>query len=758
MKFLRSKLAAFLMDICCCILLGAAASTILLPYTGLEVGFGDCLLLVTADVVLIALFTRKWWLFPVTLISIATFALLLTTIFDINKELWSYIEGFISWCSSSYPDSLPYSVNGSIIIVQLVMVLPVAAVSYIFYRRFFLFAVLPPIAAALMVWAYLTDRDVFWPVFVMLIFVIFLSMAKMTSNRINRNLLDSEKISSAQLMITALVIVPVIILFAFGISPKEDGDWKAKWLVNIVEDFQGYIGWGDGTGPMQGSFNIGISGFSPLGQRLGGNVTLDNTEIIKVTTETPFYLTGAIYDTYDGKRWYDSCQMHRYRYKSLLWQSKRSEIFGFDKPNGNNRAKELFSEISVPAEFKISFLDSGRTLFYAGNVGSLESNYFDVSDVFFNDQSELFISEPKRSFSYTLKTVYFNRSASSFNSKMNELESIMQNFDDKYMNSIQSEYLQLPDSLPQNVYKTAENITAGCETDFEKALAIESWLAKNCTYTLSPGKPPDDSDFVDNFLQDKKGYCVYFASAMTVLARASGLSTRFVTGYALKRNPSTSSTDSYIATNATAHAWTEIYFKGIGWITFDPTNWNFYEDGIVDHKDSEGYYPMPAPTQISEAGDINSPISQSEMPVEVKIILIALAVLALALIFYVVMRLLLFLTGSNGYYRRLCKKYKTLNDRINECYRNIVHQTVFLNIKQEPGDTITSYAKRVDKYLDSCEMTLLCDFIIRMRFGMEELCDSDLKKLCVFSAELEKRLRKDLGVSGYLFRRILLGR
>jgi hypothetical protein len=759
MRFFKSKIAAYLTDICCCILLGASVCAIFLPYVGVEADYGTCLLLTTADLALIVLFTRKWWLFPVCLISIFLITLLITTIFNVSQELWSYIEGFIRWFSASYPNTLPYSENGSIIIVQLAFALPAAVLSFLYFRRLFLFPVLPPVSAALMVWAYLTDREIFLPVLVMLIFVMFLSMAKMTSNRINRNLPEAEKIPGALLIVTAMIIVIVVLFFTFSVSPKNDSDWRAKWLVNTVEDFREYFGLGRKGTLIQGTFDIGVSGFNPLEQRLGGNVVIDNTTVMKVTTETPVFLKGAVYDTYDGQRWRDSYSSRRYRFLSILWQEERRDMFSLDKPYGGNPAKELFAKITYPADFEISYLERGRTLFAAGQVQSLKSGSLDISDVFFNDQSELFISEPHWSLKYRLHTIVFDRNLAGFDDNMLALEAFTKYTEDKYMEAICSEYMQLPDSLPESVYRSAEDITGNFDTPYKKAIAIESWLAENCTYTLSPGEPLENEDFVGQFLKKREGYCVYYASAMTVLARASGLPARFITGYALKRNPSTNAQDSYLATNATAHAWTEIYFQGIGWIPFDPIQWNFNQYAMVEQRDDQGYYPGQSSAPLPIDGiDGNIQKTHSGMPVEIRIILIAIMCLLITVIIIAAVRFISFFKGARGYYDRLCRKYDTIGERVSASYRKIIRQAAFLGIKQEPGDTITTFAKRVDEYLDSNEMTVFCDCVIRMRFGFEEPCDTELMKLCEFSAALEKRLRTDLGLSGYLWRRILIGR
>jgi transglutaminase-like putative cysteine protease len=134
---------------------------------------------------------------------------------------------------------------------------------------------------------------------------------------------------------------------------------------------------------------------------------------------------------------------------------------------------------------------------------------------------------------------------------------------------IRDRYLQLPDSVTERVRALARDLTARGLTPYDRALAIESYL-RGIPYSLDVPAPPYGRDAVDYFLFDlKKGYCDYYATAMAVLARSSGLPARVVMGYA------TGSYDPYSAEyfvrNADAHAWTEIYFGGIGWIEFEPT-------------------------------------------------------------------------------------------------------------------------------------------------------------------------------------------
>ncbi|MGH8025152.1 MAG: transglutaminase TgpA family protein [Pseudoxanthomonas sp.] len=94
------------------------------------------------------------------------------------------------------------------------------------------------------------------------------------------------------------------------------------------------------------------------------------------------------------------------------------------------------------------------------------------------------------------------------------------------------------------------------------------WVKREFGYTLDTPLPGRNS--VDEFLFDqKKGYCEHFSSSFVVLMRAAGIPARVVTGFAGGvRNPFG---DYWVIRNMDAHAWTEVWFAGRGWVRVDPT-------------------------------------------------------------------------------------------------------------------------------------------------------------------------------------------
>ncbi|PCI62834.1 MAG: protease [Gammaproteobacteria bacterium] len=91
---------------------------------------------------------------------------------------------------------------------------------------------------------------------------------------------------------------------------------------------------------------------------------------------------------------------------------------------------------------------------------------------------------------------------------------------------------------------------------------------QNYHYTLKP--PPLINNNLDQFYFDtKSGFCVHYASSFTFLMRAAGIPARVITGY--MGGEYNANGDYYSIYQYDAHAWSEVWLKGKGWIRVDPT-------------------------------------------------------------------------------------------------------------------------------------------------------------------------------------------
>lgn len=181
--------------------------------------------------------------------------------------------------------------------------------------------------------------------------------------------------------------------------------------------------------------------------------------------------------------------------------------------------------------------------------------------------------------------------------------------------SLRSRYGGLPSQLPEHVRAVIEEAkAAGVPADGtteEAQVAAMRWLVNyfsqpGFVYSLTQpdGNGRNNLEVVDDFLVDKSGYCTHYATALAVLARGLGLSTRIVLGYnqggaAVGDTSTTGGSDDpgsgayggsgngdafipwlvnqgrssaeYQVQAKQLHSWTEVYIDNIGWVPFDVT-------------------------------------------------------------------------------------------------------------------------------------------------------------------------------------------
>ena len=193
---------------------------------------------------------------------------------------------------------------------------------------------------------------------------------------------------------------------------------------------------------------------------------------------------------------------------------------------------------------------------------------------------------------------------------------------------IPEEYLQVPNENVDAIKNVLED--AGIERGDEQVVAaeIKDYFQENIPYTIRPGATPWRRDFINYFLEDnRKGYCAHFASAATLMFRYLGIPARYCEGYAVSMDQVfmdgelvedaeySNYYDGYSelgetglvridVTDASAHAWVEIYDEEYGWIPVEVTPsasideddqvsdfWENFNDAFGDGNDTTNANP-----------------------------------------------------------------------------------------------------------------------------------------------------------------------
>ena len=112
-------------------------------------------------------------------------------------------------------------------------------------------------------------------------------------------------------------------------------------------------------------------------------------------------------------------------------------------------------------------------------------------------------------------------------------------------------------------------VAGGARTPYDAVEKLEHWFVASGTFHYSNHPPVISPPLVTFVTKTHAGYCQYFAGAMALMLRYLGIPARVAVGFAggtydPKRRL-------WNVTDREAHAWVEVWFKGYGWLPFDPT-------------------------------------------------------------------------------------------------------------------------------------------------------------------------------------------
>lgn len=155
---------------------------------------------------------------------------------------------------------------------------------------------------------------------------------------------------------------------------------------------------------------------------------------------------------------------------------------------------------------------------------------------------------------------------------------------------------------------------------------VAEYLSEGYTYSLNPEMTSGKDQIVDFLYYSKKGYCMHFASAATMMLRSMGIPTRYVEGYAVSANDINERLDkldegdmgSVDIYGTNAHAWIEVYIKGIGWVPQEMTlgrsesGNSFYEE--AERERITTAEPKPTNTNTSTHAPTEKPSGESKAP------------------------------------------------------------------------------------------------------------------------------------------------
>jgi transglutaminase-like putative cysteine protease len=291
------------------------------------------------------------------------------------------------------------------------------------------------------------------------------------------------------------------------------------------------LDWRNGGDPTR----VVISPFVNIGSRL---VNQKDTELFRVTTNRPSYYRLAGLDTYENGQWLAKGQESSDQDGALPGQRPRA---GTTELVSQEFELQNLGGDWLPAAFAPTRIDSDTGVNWIADTGSL------IVDESEGEASNLRYSVDSVVPLYTADEL---RNASTNGTQ-----------------AIRRRYLGVPSEVSPVVAQTARQITDGAATDYDRLILIEKFFRGfdySTTLSVRRGDP------TEQFLTERVGFCQQFSGTFALMARALNIPARVAVGFTWGQ-PVDGQLGTYQITGRHTHAWPEVYFDDLGWVSFEPT-------------------------------------------------------------------------------------------------------------------------------------------------------------------------------------------
>ncbi len=365
---------------------------------------------------------------------------------------------------------------------------------------------------------------------------------------------------------------------------------------------QGRFSWpGSATGSQTGQAPTNFFGSQ---MTISGSVRLPSGEVLDYTNPGgsqgltgALYLAGFTYDHFDGHTW-----------TSLSTTNSLNYSAGASLPN-------MIATSYAPITTEVSIVHPpGGSMNYIFAPPEPES--FDVATTVYGNPvvAAWTQQDPLRTGEhYTATSLVSTAPASALAQiPLPDDDPSAWKTDINYM-TMQAFYLQVPNDLSLNVKQTMQQWTQGAKSAYGALQMLEAHLSNPAEFTYSIDNPPipPNVDVVDWLLQTHSGYCTYYATAMTIMARLLGIPARIVNGFS--QGHFDARRKMWVVDGSDAHSWVQAYFPDYGWINFDPTP-GFASNGASNPPLGVSPAPTSHPAKSPPAPAHKNKGSQQETP------------------------------------------------------------------------------------------------------------------------------------------------
>jgi transglutaminase-like putative cysteine protease len=524
-------------------------------------------------------------------------------------------------------------------------------------------------------------------------------------------------------------------------------------------------------------FSLKDLGYYPQENRLGGTPQLlDETYMYLNTDSRSIHLRGTAYFEYTGLGWTIDGMNPNWLMGHSRNASDQAQILGPLHKSDDVLVRQIMPDRS----FELRPVHDQQVIFHGGRPDefvSLDSGSFNV---YFNQSGNLYLDKRISQDGYrglgqwlAVRKLHDTET----------LESMIGLFPESQM-SVQdrSRWLNLP-QLPtlrpvlQELHPALGEMVYGSGySDAERVTSIRSYLADNFVYKLNVETPPGDRDFVTYFLETGEGYCTYFATALTVLLRSAGIPARYVEGFLVPQSD-TGATRELRGENG--HAWTEVWFDGLGWVPIDATPSSTLDQ--MDNTGGEDPGEVTVPTEVrTEPTETIAPTEvipkeehtqEKEQPEEIEESSSFLQALIsiVKLLFYILLfssPIWLYILWRYRVYRQRHKP-EYLHKRLAESSAGDLISKIDMDLQamwrleaksRYHGETIRGFVGRMNLKGKSKIDQVYLDLTEKIYYDDPDgllIAPEDLSAFLSFYEREEKRLKEDLPREKWIFKRFL---
>lgn len=738
------------------------------------------LVMLCISVLFVLFYNKKTSLTAYILIGAAFFAGFMYIAFESGiQKVITFFDGYFYWLGDfmQYPGEIDTLYQNLTVMALCILI---SVFSYVFIIRKFLFFIIVGAGMGLFTvqWSY----NIVASLVPFYLYLLVTLVAYLRYIYIHKTLKDpNEYARSGMMTIWSLPVCIIIIAIASTLhTSSKPIEWK--WLDKKIVAVYNYFNRNMDYEAFDYFSLSASSGFGDRNNLLGGRVRLDRTNVLKVISNKTVYLNGVSKDIYTGINWVNSLSEKTPIGTNfdIIYKDTNEMLLGMRLLTGEDNFLENYFDSN---KVSVTFLNlKTKSLFIPSKTTVFTPKKSSFTGIINNTGDLSAIKRNTKGFNYTLEMLSPKIGTEEFANAMRKSKrglylefSLGTNSSQLYHNIFQfinrsdkiyDNYLQVPQNLPQRIKDLSASLVAKAQNDYDKAKAIEQFLSTNYPYNLDVRSTPRNRDFVDYFLFDlKQGYCSYYASAMTVLARCAGLPARYVEGYILPPEPMKDNNTTYLVTNMQAHAWVEIYFEGYGWLPFEPTSpfrANFYENddaaAVYAGEYNSAYEDyMEMMKRYANSDDTNISVGDYEIYEKTSGSLILLIVAGVVILLFV---LLLFF----NIIRNRLKLYKLVNLPAKECILQLYDYYVsVLRIQRldfKPAETPFQYSARIDSFMffSPVKFKVITDIFVKSRYSLKEANEKEKQLFCDFRSGFLGEVKVNMGKFKYFVFKYVLGK